>query len=127
MLREAGPRIVETLRTFLQANHDRRAQERFEYNVPLKVKVIAARGDRATPVQCQGKDISLSGVAFYSPVEIRAGSQLKLELVHPRQPEPVPVLAQLVRCDQHLEGGWHEVGARFVFENPVSQSSGYRT
>lgn len=124
MMREAGPRIVETLRTFLQANHDRRAQERFEYNVPLKVQVIASRGERGTPVQCQGKDISLSGVSFYSPVEIR-GSQLKIELVHPRQPEPVSVRAQLVRCDQHLEGGWHEVGARFLFDNQSHKSPGY--
>lgn len=122
MLREAGPRIVETLRTFLQATHDRRAQERFEYNVPFKVSVITTRGDRGTPLQCQGKDISLSGIAFYSPVEVRTG-QLKIELVHPRQPEPVPVLAQLVRCDQHVEGGWHEVGARFIFDAQAGKSS----
>lgn len=122
MLKEAGPRIVETLRTFLQATHDRRAHERFEYNVPFKVNVISSRGERGTPVQCQGKDISLSGVAFYSPVEIRA-TQMKLDLVHPRQPEPVSVLAQLVRSDQHLQGGWHEIGVRFVFDRQSSRSS----
>ena len=125
MLREAGPRIVETLRTFLQATHDRRAQERFEYNVPFKVNVITTRGDRGTPVQCQGKDISLSGLAFYSPVDIRSG-QLKVELIHPRQPEPVPVMTQLVRCDQHVEGGWYEIGVRFVFDTQSKPSGHYR-
>jgi len=124
MLREAGPRIIETLRTFLQATHDRRGQERFEYNVPLKVHVITSRGDRGTPVQCQGKDISLSGVAFYSPVEINTG-KIKLELIHPRQPEPVAVMSQLVRCDHHFEGGWHEVGVRFVFDTQNIKAPGY--
>lgn len=123
MLREAGPRIVETLRTFLQASHDRRAHERFEYNVPFKVAIVTNRGERGTSIQCQGKDISLSGIAFYSPVEVRAG-QLKVELVHPRQPEPVAVVTQLVRCDQHVDGGWHEIGARFIFENQSVKSPG---
>lgn len=120
LLREAGPRIVETLRTFLQANHDRRQNERFEYNVPIKVTVIASRGDRGTPIQCQGKDISLGGLAFYSPVEIKH-NQIKVELVHPRQTDPVPVMTQLIRCDQHMEGGWQEVGARFIFDRTQQQ------
>lgn len=115
LLREAGPRIVETLRTFLQASHDRRQNERFEYNVPIKITVIPSRGDRGTPIQCQGKDISLGGLAFYSPVEIKH-NQIKVELVHPRQTDPVSVMTQLVRCDQHMEGGWQEIGARFIFD-----------
>ncbi len=121
MMREAGPRIVETLRTFLQSSHDRRAHERFEYNVPLKVTSLSARGEKGNSIQCQGKDISLGGVAFYSPIEIRA-PQLKIELVHPQHPTPVSVYTQLVRCDQHLEGGWHEVGVRFVFDQSTSKN-----
>lgn len=124
LLREAGPRIVETLRTFLQANHDRRQQERFEYNVPIKVTVIASRGDRGTPIQCQGKDISLGGISFYSPIDIKH-NHIKVELVHPRQTDPVPVMTQLVRCDQHIQGGWHEVGVRFIFDRTSNAQQGY--
>lgn len=124
MLKEAGPRIVETLRTFLQATPDRRAQERFEYNVPLKAYALSARGERGPAVQCQGKDISLSGISVYTPTAI-TGTQLKVELVHPRQPEPVSVLAQLIRCDQHTQGGWFEIGARFVFDNQAVKPANY--
>jgi serine/threonine protein kinase len=123
LIKEAGPRIVETLRTFLQAGPDRRANERFEYNVPLKVAAMSARGERGPGVQCQGKDISLGGIAFYSPMEIR-GTQLRVDLVHPCQPNPVPVLGQLIRCDQHLEGGWFEIGVRFQLENLLANSRG---
>jgi serine/threonine protein kinase len=115
---DSGPRIVETLRTFLQATHDRRGHERFEYNVPLKVVAFSARGERGTPIQCQGKDISLSGLSFYAPIEIRT-PQLKIELLHPQSPNPISVVAQLVRSDQHVQGSWHEVGVRFQFEDDL--------
>jgi serine/threonine protein kinase len=118
LMSESGPRIVESLRTFLQATHDRRDHERFEYNLPLKVVAFTNRGERGTAIQCQGKDISLSGVSFYSPMEIRT-PYLKIELRHPQIPDPVPVVAQLVRCDPHVQGTWFEVGVKFDFENEM--------
>jgi hypothetical protein len=118
LMSELGPRIVESLRTFLQATHDRRDHERFEYNVPLKVVAFTTRGERGTAIQCQGKDISLSGLSFYSPLEVRT-PYLKLELMHPHFSDPVPVVAQLVRCDPHVQGTWFEVGVKFDFENEL--------
>jgi hypothetical protein len=121
LLSKSGPRIVESLRTFLAATHDRRGHERFEYNVPLKVVAFTNRTERGTAIQCQGKDISLSGLSFYSPLEIRA-PYLKLELLHPQLPSPVPVVAQLVRCDPHVHGSWFEVGVKFDFENELRKT-----
>jgi len=115
LLRESGPRIVETLRKFLQATNERRVHERFEYNVPIKVHQLHDAGGRSTVLQCQGKDISNTGMAFYAPTEMR-GPQLKAELIVPNQPEPFSVRGQLTRCDRHLKGGWYEIGMRFHFE-----------
>jgi serine/threonine protein kinase len=120
LLRESGPRIVETLRKFLSATNERRVHERFEYNVPIKVHLLHDQSGRTTVVSCQGKDISNNGLAFYAPGHIKV-SHMRAELVVPKQPEPFLVRGQLVRCDRHLQGGWYEAGVRFVFDEETQK------
>jgi serine/threonine protein kinase len=117
LLRETGPRIVETLRKFLQASNERRVHERFEYNVPIKVHLIQDQAGRSTAISCQGKDISNSGLAFYCPGDVRGVQLVKAELIVPKQQDPFIVRAQVIRCDRHLQGGWYEIGTRFLFED----------
>jgi hypothetical protein len=82
------------------------------------VVAFTNRGERGTAIQCQGKDISLGGLSFYSPLEIRTPF-LKVELMHPALSNPIPVITQLMRCDRHVQGSWFEVGIKFDFENEL--------
>ena len=70
LLEEFGALLVESARTHLQANSLRRTQERLAWHYPLEVCSVAADGTMGEAIECQGKDISLSGIGFYLPREL---------------------------------------------------------
>jgi hypothetical protein len=111
LLEDMGITLLESLRCSLLVNAERRTQERLLWPHPLQVCPIAADGTEEEPVQCRGKDISLSGMAFYLPHELST-SQVCIYLTTPAQPGGLALPATLVRA-QRCADGWYDVGALF--------------
>ena len=107
-----APLLVESVRTFLQVNLHRRAQERLPWRHPLSVSSISFDGTVGPPIECQGKDISLGGISFYLPGEPPT-AKLSLRLPKTAQTPAATVLARVVRI-QDCGEGWYEVGARLL-------------
>jgi serine/threonine protein kinase len=119
LLKEAGPKVLENLRTYLQATPERRAAERYEYCLPLKVAPVYPRGEVGTPITCQGKDLSLGGIGFYTSLELPT-AQVCVFLTLPPGPKEIPVPALVVRSQPCHEPGWQEVGVKFLLDAPAA-------
>jgi serine/threonine protein kinase len=111
LLQEMGTTLLEGLRACLLVNAERRTQDRLLWPHPLRVCPVAADGTEEEPVECRGKDISLSGMGLYLPHALST-SQVCIYLPTPAQPRGLALPATLVRA-QRCADGWYEVGALF--------------
>lgn len=114
-LREVGPKVLVNLRTYLQATSERRAHERYELTAPVNVAPVFPRNEVGEMVACHGKDISFGGLSFYAPYELPT-PQVLLQLSGPTAAAPIPVPAYVIRSQPCVEGGWFEVGVKFLVE-----------
>ena len=64
---EAGPSLLQELRTYLLAMPEQRSMERFAFEHKLQVAPIFADAHPGQSVECLGKDISRLGISFYAP------------------------------------------------------------
>jgi hypothetical protein len=110
LLKDLGRLLLESLRTYLQVNPERRIQERLIWPHPLLVCPLV-EGRPGERIECQGKDISLSGVGFYLPCQLPT-PRIRVELTAGGQ-EPVQVPASIARV-QRCGESWFEVGALFL-------------
>ena len=99
----------------MQANSLRRTQERLAWHYPLEVCSVAADGTMGEAIECQGKDISLSGIGFYLPRELPT-PRICIKLSRTAQTPAVSAPASIVRV-QRCGAGWYEVGALFLPPN----------
>jgi hypothetical protein len=111
LVKDMGTLLLESLRTYLQVNPERRIQERLIWPHPLSVRAVFEDGRLGEVIEGQGKDISLSGIGFYLPDPLPT-SRLRVELSSPGQ-APVCVPASVARV-QRCGECWFEVGALFV-------------
>jgi hypothetical protein len=111
LLQEMGPSILDTLRSHLLVNSEKRLNDRLLWPHPLRIRPIAREGNVGEAIQCQGKDISLSGIGFYLPEELET-SDVLIELPNTLHPPTIPVPATLVRAKRCADG-WYDVGALF--------------
>jgi serine/threonine protein kinase len=109
LLKVIGPLLVESVRTHLQVNPRGRLEERLTWQHSLQVVPLLPDGTHGTPIECQGKDISLNGIGFYLPGEL-PGTELLLHLPQTPQTPALSVPASVVRS-QPCGDGWLEVGA----------------
>jgi serine/threonine protein kinase len=112
LLKVVGPLLVESVRGYLQVNPAGRREERLTWNYPLQVCSVGPDGAVGRPVECQGKDISLTGIGFYLPGELPT-TLLLLHLPQTPQTPAMSVRAKVVRV-QGCSEGWYEVGAVLV-------------
>jgi serine/threonine protein kinase len=115
LLRGVGPKILEQVRTYLQATPERHANERYDYAIPIQVQPVFPRGELGAAIECQGKDISVGGIALYSPLELPT-PQFIVHLMNPATGEITPAPACVLRSSACREGGWIEIGARFLLD-----------
>jgi hypothetical protein len=64
---DAGPSMLQELRTYLLAMPEQRGMERFAFERKLQVAPIFANAQPGQSVECLGKDISRLGICFYAP------------------------------------------------------------
>ena len=115
LLRSVGPKVLEQVRTYLQASPERHAHERFEYAIPIQVQPVFPRGELGAAIECQGKDISVGGIALFSPLELPT-PQFIVHLMNPATGEITATPACVLRSHACHEGGWIEIGARFLLD-----------
>ena len=76
LLQEMGPTILDTLRSHLLVNSEKRLHDRLLWPHPLKIRPLSREGNVGESIQCQGKDISFSGIGFYLPEELETSDVL---------------------------------------------------
>lgn len=115
LLRSIGPKVLEQVRTYLQATPERHANERYEYSLPVQVQPVFPRGEMGAAIECHGKDISVGGIALFSPLELPT-PQFMVMLMNPATGAVIPVPACVIRSHACHESGWIEIGARFLLD-----------
>ena len=103
-----GPSLLENLRAHLLVNSEKRMQIRLLWPHPLKVQPLYLDGRKGNVIECQGKDLSSSGIGFFLPHELDT-SEVLIELPSSVHPPSVSVPATLVRAKRCADGTY-EVG-----------------
>jgi serine/threonine protein kinase len=116
MLQVIGPLLLQSVRTFLEVNPKRRAQERLAWRHPLRAAPVHPDGGLGEPVECRGKDISLNGIGFYMPRQL-ATTHARLELPQTPRTPAMTVPVRIVRI-QACGDGWYEAGAILLPPEP---------
>lgn len=121
-LHDMGNLLFESLQAHLQAVPQRRAEERLPWHYALQLRIAHADGRPDELIECQGKDISLNGIGFYTPREPHA-TQVSLSLPPSPQTPRVTMAATIVRV-QRCGAGWYEVGAILLSSAPRAEAAG---
>lgn len=111
LLQEMGPSLLDSLRTHLLVNSEKRMQNRLLWPHPLKVQPLYPHGKKGAVIECQGKDLSTTGIGFFLPHELDT-SEVLIELPSSVHPPAISVPATLVRAKRCADGTY-EVGALF--------------
>ena len=99
--------LLDSLRSYLQAGPEQRAQERWPCPQPLRVYPARARGG---PLEAVGRDVSLGGACF----RLRRRPDFRLAYLHWHQAADLAdfaLLARVVRVNE--DGDSVEVGVAF--------------
>src|SRR5205085_9159018 len=104
-------RLLGSVQATLLGSRDRRNGERLLWPHALTVRCATAGRTGTPPVQCQGKDLSLTGMGLYMPVAMPS-SQVRLCLDPPGRSGPVDLPASIVRI-QRWDERLYEVGVIF--------------
>jgi serine/threonine protein kinase len=113
LLAQAGPLLLKSIRSYLQATPERRTQDRLAFAHTVQVSPVFPGMGLGEAVPCQGKDISLGGVGFYLPQEPPA-REIVINLPVGTADEVIALPAEVVRLEQCADGQF-EIGARFAF------------
>jgi hypothetical protein len=121
LLDQVGPVIVDELHAYLMATRERRIQERFAFAHPLCVAPATRAAGSAQRLECVGKDISYTGIGFYTPFEPPA-KEVFIYQASSSDQAPFAIPAAVARVQKTAEG-WYEAGARFLVNPPPSTST----
>jgi serine/threonine protein kinase len=114
LLNEVGPVLIRSLRDYLLTRSEQRGQERRMTAQPLKVYPVVGNFELGPMVECQTRDVSLSGVGFLSPQPLTT-PQIYLNPFPASTGALTALLAQVVRM-QHRDDGQFDVGAFFKLD-----------
>jgi hypothetical protein len=106
-----GAEIFSRLQQHLLVNADKRTADRLLWPHPIKIYPLDQDGRQEEPVECRGKDLAHTGIAFYLPHDLRT-CEVLIELPNPNGQGPVKIPATLVRVKRCADG-WYDVGALF--------------
>jgi hypothetical protein len=112
LLANDAPQLVQSLRTFLHVDPERRLLARVPFAHPVGVFPVRDGLDLGDPVVCLGKDISLKGISLYAPEE-PASPRLYVQSLLTPELARVALLGKVVRV-RPCPDGRCEVAAAFV-------------
>src|SRR5439155_660507 len=114
-LEDLGPLILRTIHLCVQADPERRGEERVPFPCAVQVcPVLPPSLELRDPVEGHGRDISLNGMNLILPSE-PPGPLVYVQLQTESLPEPVAVLAR-VRRTFPVGEGQYEVAVQFPFD-----------
>jgi hypothetical protein len=112
VLDRMGPRLLESLRSYLHACHERRVDERWHAPHPLHIYPIVAGAKLGKALTAVSRNISRTGVSFLVREPLTA-SQVYLHWYRLPRLAPFVFLAQVARTRQVGGDDGFEVGATF--------------
>jgi serine/threonine protein kinase len=112
LLERAGPPLLESLRSFLQADPDRRGEERLPFVTPVQVFPVSADDRVADAIAGQSRDISLHGMGLTVP-HLPPTPRVCLQFSWSDSRPPLTLLAR-VKTVQDGSDGRQTVGVRFL-------------
>jgi hypothetical protein len=118
--RQIGPTLIASVRCYLQAVPERRAQERLAYEHPLQVRPVLPNLVLGEGVQAVCRDVSLNGMRLWLPQEPLTG-QVCVDLPPITQAGSVALLASIQRV-QACDGGGYEAGLRFLKATAITEA-----
>jgi hypothetical protein len=108
---EVGPAVISSVRMHLQAVPELRAQERWEYDQPVRVYPVQPDLTPGKVLDGTALDLALGGLGFLVPAE--PPTELAYLQLSPTPPlADFAILARLVSRKQRSDG--YEIGAAFV-------------
>ena len=110
LLAEWGPRILLSVREYLRAEPEQRAQERLRWDQPLRIHPVGAGQRLSTAIEGVGKDISPSGLGLFVPQ--LPGVEVYVQWPAQQDVAQLAALAHVVR-GRECGDGWFEVGVVF--------------
>jgi serine/threonine protein kinase len=109
-LDKVGVELLDSLRSYLQAGPDQRAQERWPCPQPLRIYPVGRRGVERAALEAAGRDVSLGGASF----RLARRPAFHLAYLHWHQSADVADFALLARVARVKEDGdGYEVGVAF--------------
>jgi hypothetical protein len=111
LLATLGPVLLESLRSYLQAIPEMRAEERLAYYQRVRVSPVLANCQLGNLIECQAKDISVKGIGFFLPRQ-PPSPQFYVNTPLSDEATDLALLARAVRV-KPIGNGWYEVGALF--------------
>ena len=107
-MKQMGPLLLESLQTSLLGSPERRSGERVLWPHPLEVSCVSPGRTRGQVLECQGKDVSLTGMGLYLPSALPS-SQVQLRITTPATNDVLTLPGSIVRIqrwdDQLFEAG----------------------
>ncbi len=110
-LTKAAPQLLQSLRTFLHVESERRRNGRLAFVHPVGLFPVLAETVGEVAV-CQGRDLSLSGVGLLAP-SVPPGPFVYVQGLLEPHPSSWAVLARVVRCVRQSDGRY-DLGALFA-------------
>ncbi len=111
LLPQLGPLLLESLQASLMGSPERRNGERILWPHAVAVSCTAPGRPRGQLLECQGKDVSLTGMGLYMPAALPS-SQVQLRLTTPGTGETLTLPGSIVRI-QRWDDQLFEVGVVF--------------
>lgn len=118
-----GPKIMESLRQFLQATRENRARERFPLKTLVRIYPILPDLELAATIEGRSRNISFGGMSLLA-AERPEVDWLYLHLPDCEVMEKWALLAKVVRCVQ-IPDGW-EIGVMFPYNSSKSHQGDQR-
>jgi hypothetical protein len=114
VMEETAPKVLDSLRTFFQAQPERRCQARLPLDQIMEVAPVLDGCGEGKAIQSQARDISMQGMKFYLPCQ-PPSQQLNIHLPGWPADHAASLPASVVRAIPCGDGGY-EVSVRFLVE-----------
>jgi hypothetical protein len=114
VMEETAPKVLDSLRTFFQAQLERRSQARLPLDEVMEVAPVLDGSQEGDAVASQARDISMQGMRFHSPCQ-PLSERVNIRLPGWPSDLAASLPASIVRATDCDDGGY-EVSVRFLVE-----------